>query len=48
MQGPLGPELRTLSGQVLAELTRDLDHVSSCMSSGDAQGLSKPAMADAA
>ena len=44
MQGPMGPELRKLSGQVLAELAHDIDHVSSCISSGDAQGLSKPAM----
>ena len=44
LQGPLGPELRTLTGPALADLTRDLEQVSSCMSSGDDEGLAKPAM----
>ena len=44
LQGPLAAELRALTGPSLAELSRDLDQVSSCMSSGDDDGLSKPAM----
>ena len=44
LQGPLGPELRGLSGPTMAELSRDLEQVSSCMSSGDDDGLAKPAM----
>ena len=44
LQGPLGAELRTLTGSALAELTRDLQQVSSCMTSGDDEGISKPAM----
>jgi diguanylate cyclase (GGDEF)-like protein len=44
LQGPLGAELRSLSGPTMAELSRDLEQVSSCMSSGDDDGLAKPAM----
>ncbi len=44
LQGPLASALRNISGQVLAELARDIDQVSSCISSDDDQGLSKPAM----
>ncbi|MGK2929362.1 MAG: EAL domain-containing protein [Acidimicrobiales bacterium] len=45
LQGPLGADLRNLSGHVLAELSRDVEHVSCCISSGDGQGLSNSAMA---
>ncbi len=44
LQGPLGSELRALSGPMLAELAHDIDAVSSCMSSGDDEGLARPAM----
>lgn len=45
LQGPLGPDLRRLSGDVLTGLANDVEHVSGCMSSGDEQGLSNSAMA---
>ena len=44
LQGPLGPELRSLSDDVMAGLARDVELVSGLMSSGDDRGLSKPAM----
>lgn len=44
LQGPLGPELRGLTTQTLAALSKDLEQVSSCMSSGDDDGVSKAAM----
>jgi diguanylate cyclase (GGDEF)-like protein len=45
LQGPLGPELRSLSDTVMAELARDVEQVSGLISSGDDRGLSKPALA---
>lgn len=44
VQGPLASELSLVPAPTLAELSRDLEDVSSCISTGDDDGLSKPVM----
>lgn len=44
VQGPLASELSSLPAASLGELGRDLADISSSMSTGDDEGLSKPAM----
>ncbi|MDZ7675738.1 MAG: EAL domain-containing protein [Acidimicrobiales bacterium] len=42
LQGPLAPELRSFPEPILAQLAGSLEKVSSCLSSGDDQGISNP------
>ncbi len=44
LQGPLANELRTVPASVLISLSSDLEEVSSCLSSGDHNGLTTEAM----
>ena len=43
-QGPLGPSLRDVAPELLAELASHLDGVSSCISGGDEGGRVQPAL----